>query len=234
MKKRIFDNKELTAAAMAEEIYRKTQENPKDIYIALSGGSTPALLFSILAKDYGKRINWKLVHIFWVDERSVPPEDDQSNYKMTSRTLLDFIKIPKGNIFRIHGEVDTYGEAKRYSEIIRQTVPQVNGIPVFDMILLGIGDDGHTASIFPDQMELLQSRNICEKAIHPQSGQKRVTLTGNVINKGKSVYFLVCGNSKRDIMKKIVQKSPQYPASFIQNDGELFFYLDRDAAEFLE
>jgi 6-phosphogluconolactonase len=198
--------------------------------MALSGGSTPALLFSILPEKYRDQIDWSKVKIFWVDERAVPPEDDQSNYKMTAETLLNHVSIPGENIFRVKGENDAEVEAIRYSQILRNTVPLDDGIPLFDIILLGIGEDGHTASIFPDQMELLKSDKICEKAVHPQSGQLRVTLTGSVINKGKSVYFLTCGEGKAEILRKIGLRDLSLPASHINNKGELFFFLDSAAA----
>ncbi|MDA3811949.1 MAG: 6-phosphogluconolactonase [Spirochaetaceae bacterium] len=235
MFKRIYETKKLTAEALAEEIFQKFQAMEREIYIALSGGSTPALLFSILAENYSKSIRFDKINLLWVDERSVSPEDDESNYKMTSRSLLDFINIPHSNIHRVHGENNTEQEAIRYSQIIKNKVPVENNLPVFDIILLGVGDDGHTASIFPDQMELLKSNKICEKAVHPQSGQERVTLTGPVLNNGESVYFLVCGKSKSDIIVKILNKDKSYPASYIENKkGNLFFYLDADASANIE
>jgi len=228
MIKRILDTKKQTAAALAEEIFQKINECDDSVNIALSGGSTPAILFSIVAEDYGDKINWRKVRIFWVDERSVPPEDDQSNYKMTARTLLSQIDIPESNVYRIHGENDAGKEAVRYSEVIEQSVPMEKNLPRFDIILLGMGDDGHTASIFPDQMSLLKSDKICERAIHPQNGQERVTMTGSVINNGKNIYFLICGESKVEILVKIRDKDPLYPASYIRSDA--IFFLDKSAS----
>lgn len=231
MKKKVFDTKRKTAAALAEEIYRRIVKSDRLLNIALSGGSTPALLFSILAGDYRDKIDWNKAAFYWVDERSVPPDDDQSNYKMTFETLLSHIDIPESHVFRIHGENNTEDEAERYSEVIQKTVPMENNLPVFDIILLGIGDDGHTASIFPDQMDLLNSEKVCEKAVHPESGQERVTLTGPVINKGISVYFLVCGKSKAEIINKILNGDREYPASYIQSESrELYYFLDKEAA----
>ena len=231
MEKRIFDTREDTAAALAAELYNRIAEVQGEVYIALSGGSTPALLFSILSADYSQKIEWSRVKFFWVDERAVPPEDEQSNYRMTAETLLNHINIPDTNVFRIRGESPVKNEVLTYAEVIRSNVPFVNDLPVFDIILLGLGDDGHTASIFPDQMELLKSKEICAEAVQPQSGQTRMTLTGPVINNGRSVYFLVFGKNKEDMVKRILNKDPQYPASFIEpNKGHLYFYLDKEAA----
>lgn len=226
MEMKIFETKEKAATALADELFRKISASSQVVYMAISGGSTPALLFSILAEEYKNKIDWFKVKIYWVDERMVPPEDDQSNYKMTQETLLNKIKIPEENVFRIRGEQNADEEALRYSKIIRETMPLEDNLPLFDIILLGIGEDGHTASIFPDQMNLLSSEEICEKAVHPQSGQFRITLTGSVINKGQNVYFLTCGKEKAEIVKRIMDHDLSLPASHIQNIGELLYFID--------
>jgi len=230
MEMKVYETKEKTAAALADELFRKISAVSEMVYMAVSGGSTPALLFSILAEEYKEKIDWSKVKIFWVDERMVPPEDDQSNYKMTVETLLNHIKIPEENVIPIRGENNADEEAIRYSEKIKEIIPLEDNLPLFDIILLGIGEDGHTASIFPDQMDLLTSDKICEKAVHPQSGQARVTLTGPVINKGKCVCFLTCGKGKAEIVKKIKAHDLSLPASHISNHGDLLFYIDSSAA----
>ena len=231
MNKYIYDTKDLTASSLADELFSIFQTSQGFINIAISGGSTPGILFRIISEKYGNSINWKNIRFFWVDERCVPPDDDQSNYKMTLETLFNHIDIPEENILRVLGENEPGNEAVRYSVLIKSLVPIGQGFPSFDIILLGIGDDGHTASIFPDQMNLLQSQEVCETAVHPESGQVRVTLTGKVLNNSKRVFFLVCGTGKKDIIPKIMDKDPIYPASHIIRAKEgIKFYMDAAAA----
>jgi len=201
--------------------------------IALSGGSTPKLLFRHLADLYRDRIDWSKVHFFWGDERCVPPDHEESNYGMTRELLLQYIAIPEGNVHRIRGEADPGEEAQRYGEVIQEFVPKANGRPAFDLMILGMGDDGHTASIFPDQLELLKAEGPCAVASHPESGQQRITLTGPVINNAGLISFLVTGADKAPRIEEIFQKKgnwENYPAAHIQPErGELHWFLDEEA-----
>jgi len=214
----IFKNNQEVATAFAK--YLAQQIAPaKTFNIALSGGSTPKVLFQIVAKQYATTIDWQKVHLFWGDERCVPPDHSESNYGMTKEKLIDHIPIPFVNAHRVLGRRDPAEEAIRYSKEIQWCLPEKEGIPVFDMVLLGMGGDGHTASIFPHQMELLTSPNICEVATHPESGQKRVTLTGKVINQAKQIHFLVTGASKIEKVKAIFNKTEgykKYPAAHME------------------
>ena len=230
----IFKDKTKLAEASCEELLLLSANRDK-VFLALSGGCTPKIVFQTLVKDYKSKINWNKIHLFWGDERCVPPDDEESNFGMTKKFLLDSISIPEENIHRIRGENNPDAEAKRYSEEIVKYVPLKKGIPSFDIVMLGIGEDGHTASIFPNQMQLLNSDNFCEVAVHPQSGQKRVTLTGRVINNAKEVIFLVTGKNKSQIIKKIlVKKSRKFPAEFIQPvEGNLKYFIDSEASELL-
>ncbi|MBB6479303.1 6-phosphogluconolactonase [Spirochaeta isovalerica] len=230
MKKNVFDSKIKAAEALAEYAAGEIARKSGYFNLAVSGGSTPAGFFSLLASKYQKVVNWSKVRLFWVDERCVSPDHEESNYRMTSETLLDHIPLPAENVFRMRGEEDPEEEARRYGNTLKELVPSGEGIPVFDMILLGMGDDGHTASIFPDQISLMNSSEICQTAVHPVSGQRRITITGPVINKGKKVVFLVTGDGKRAMMEKIFRHDPVYPASLVQpKSGELLFYLDKGA-----
>ena len=144
----------------------------------------------------------------------------------------------KPDIHRIIGENEPAEEAERYSEEIKSNLVINNGLPQFNLIILGMGDDGHTASIFPDQMALINSSKICEVAKHPISGQKRITLTGPVINNAIQVVFLVTGESKANRIREIhykEQNSNQYPAAHINaGDGQLIWFLDEAAAKYLK
>ena len=233
-----FSAPEDVARAMADFIYQKVLLKTVDIEkfnIAVSGGSTPKVLFQILGTEYGDKIPWEKFRIFWVDERCVPPTHEESNYKMTLDNLLYKVNIPKENIFRMKGESDPQAEAERYQQLLEFQLPDVDGFPVFDLILLGMGDDGHTASIFPDNMSLLQSDKIVAVGQHPSSGQNRITLTGNAINSAKQVAFLITGESKADLIKQIISKdasATKYPAAHVHAaNGNIEFYLDFAAAK---
>lgn len=232
--KHIFKDKQAVAEAFAE--YLAHQITTQDSYtIALSGGSTPKILFDHLARHYAGKIDWSKVKLFWGDERCVPPTDDQSNYKMTREHLLDHIDIPELNVFRVRGEDDPDQEAMRYGKVLSENLPISGELPQFDLVILGMGEDGHTASIFPHQIELIQDANPTAVATHPDSGQKRISLTGPIINNAKKICFLVTGASKADKVKEIFDNIPEaqsYPATYIHPiDGELHWWMDRDASK---
>lgn len=203
-------------------------------HIALSGGSTPKIVFDELASLYADKIDWKNVHFYWGDERCVDPTDDQSNYKMTVVHLLSKIDIPSENIHRVKGENDPEEEADRYAQVLEENLPKSNGLPKFDMVILGMGDDGHTASIFPHELDLWNSDKLCEVAVHPESGQKRVTITGGVINNADTVAFLVTGEAKSEKVRIITQQEKgynRYPASLVSPISKsLVWFLDQSAA----
>jgi len=239
-KLKIFETPEEVAKAFAEDIKETVEKNISEkgeCNISLSGGSTPKLLFDILAKEYSDKINWKNINFFWGDERCVPPNDNESNYGMTKKHLFDFINLPEENVYRVKGEDEPEKEALRYGELIKTKIKtgiEVNNFPVFDLMILGMGDDGHTASIFPDIIELWDSQNICEVAEHPVTNQKRITVTGGIINNSKKIVFLITGKNKNYVLKKIINKEEdylKYPAALVQPvSGELFFYIDKNAA----
>lgn len=203
--------------------------------IALSGGTTPKKVFEFLAANFKDKIDWQKVLVFWGDERCVNPESDESNYKMVRESLLQYVAIPTGNIFRIKGEQNPTEEAARYSEVIRKYVPIVHNTPQFDFMMLGLGEDGHTASIFPDNLQLFESENLCEVAFNPYTKQKRITVTGKVINQSKTIIFIATGESKAEIVDRIIEKKNGYgllPASMVKREnGELNWLLDKPAAQ---
>ncbi|HBT84398.1 MAG: 6-phosphogluconolactonase [Fermentimonas sp.] len=206
------------------------------ITIALSGGSTPKSLFGYWSQLPEGEIDWTKIKFFWGDERCVPPSDEESNFKMTKDHLFDNISVPQENIFRIRGENNPSNEAKVYGNLLNDEVNVVNGIPAFDIIILGLGDDGHTASIFPHEIELWNSNENCVVATHPETGQKRVSITGKVINAADNVAFLVTGESKSDKVRKIIEhpleSEKKYPAALVQPEsGNLFWFLDKKAAD---
>lgn len=200
-------------------------------HLALSGGRTPSLLFSLLAEKYSREVPWQKIHFWWGDERMVAPYDEESNFGMVNKLLFWKLGQSPGRIHRIKGEGDPIEESKRYGLEIKSLVPMSNNWPEFDLIMLGLGDDGHTASIFPDQMQLIESEEITGIAYHPVTGQPRVTLTGKVINNAKRVAFLISGESKAVIFDEIIHNSKgvsNYPASHIHPVGELLWFVDED------
>lgn len=208
----------------------------KEIFhVALSGGSTPKVVFDVLASSFKDRIDWSKIHFYWGDERCVPPADDQSNYKMTVEHLFSKIEVPKGNIHRILGEAEPPREAFRYANLLEINLDRVDGTPQFDLIILGMGDDGHTASIFPHEIGLWNATEHCVVATHPESGQKRITITGQVINIAEEVAFLVTGDSKAEKVREVIQKEgnhAKYPASLVSpTSGNLSWFLDKAAAK---
>jgi 6-phosphogluconolactonase len=234
----IFKTPEQLAANFADQLMIWIENHSGEIlHLAISGGKTPDLLFSVLAEKYGASELWQKVNFWWVDERMVPPDHLESNFGVANRLLFSAISIPKENIHRIKGENDPETEALSYSAQIQQMIPLKKELPAFDLILLGMGDDGHAASIFPDQMELLNSDKICEVAIHPQSGQKRVTLTGRVINNANEVCFLVSGSNKAERLSEVfssTEKAALLPAAHIHPEfGELFWITDEAACQLL-
>ena len=237
---KIFSSPYELAMSFAEELVHMINESAniqKHFTIALSGGSTPEILFKILSDKYAKTVPWQYVHFFWGDERCVQPTDPESNFGMTFRILLSKIEIPEKNIHRIKGEDDPCTEAERYSKEISLFTEKRDGMPLFDLVLLGMGEDGHTASVFPDNLRLLESDKVCELAIHPVSKQKRITITGRVINNALVVTFLVTGRKKAEVVEKILKNIPHaenYPASFIiPVYGKLSWFLDQEAAGLL-
>ena len=237
MEVKIADSKKETARLFSEYLGNLIAKNTIS-HIALSGGSTPKEVFKELAEHFKNEIDWSKVQFYWGDERCVLPDDEESNYKMANEYLFSKIELPLGNIHRIKGENEPAKEAKSYADLLEKSLPKVGMQPQFDLVILGLGDDGHTASIFPNQMHLWNSKAYCEVAEHPVTGQKRVTLTGGIINNAKEVAFLVTGANKAEKVLEIIEKKGNYntyPASLVKlNSGRLNWFLDADAAKFIE
>ena len=227
----IFKDSQEVAEALTRDL-RLWAKDASRFTVALSGGSTPRKWFEVLAQAPG--IPWSSIHLYWGDERCVPPDHPESNFRMTQESLISQIDIPAENIHRVKGEAKPEEEAVRYSQEIQQLLPAEDDWPVFDLMVLGLGTDGHTASVFPDQMHLLKTDQVCAVAKHPESGQLRVTLTGEVLSRTKKVVFLVTGPKKSSILATILHHKDSwasYPASHIRASEQLLFYLDVDAAE---
>lgn len=236
----IYSTPEILAESFAEHLRIITDEiiyQKGKADIALSGGSSPKLMYKILAGKYSIKISWSKINFYWADERCVPSDSSESNYGEAERILFSKLNCNL-NLYRIKGEADPEKESERYSRLLKNNLPLRNGFPVFDIILLGMGEDGHTASIFPGQLELLSSEKFCDASVNPLSNQSRVTITGSVINNADRVYFLVTGNNKSKVVKEISERGSEsliYPAAYIsQDNGEINWYLDSQAASLLK
>ena len=232
-------NPDLTSLNRAFTGYLKEiLKDRQRVTIALSGGSTPKSLFTYWAQNHRDDIPWKNIYLFWGDERCVPPTHEQSNYKMTKDCLLNFVVIPPKNIFRIEGENNPDEEAKRYAQVLGKEVEIENNLPAFDLVMLGMGDDGHTASIFPHEIDLWESPYWCVVGTHPESGQKRVSLSGSIINNARNIAFLVTGAAKAKKIEEIIgshQASEKiYPAARVNPAyGKLTWFVDEEAVKLL-
>jgi 6-phosphogluconolactonase len=234
LKLKTFPDKESLARDFGDMLQQLASDR-ETISIALSGGSTPKVVFDILSAEYLQKIAWSKLRLFWGDERCVAPDDKESNYGMTKHHLIDKVPILPQHIFRVMGELEPKEAARQYVQTLTNELPLKNGLPEFDLVLLGMGDDGHTASVFPHEIHLWDTGNVCEVATHPESGQKRVTLTGNVINNAQNIVFLVTGSSKAEKVHEIINKKGQfnsYPASLVDTDKSTWM-LDEEAAKLL-
>lgn len=209
--------------------------------IAVSGGSTPRRAFELLAdhsQPFRQRMDWSRLQLFWVDERCVPPDDKDSNYRMTRETLLSKVPLPEANIVRIEGELAPEEAAARYESAIR-TKFRLEGaeVPRFDLIVLGMGDDGHTASLFPHSAALDSMMHLAVANHVEAKNAWRVTLTWPVINHASKVFFLIQDASKAKVLHDVLLGPYQpevWPSQLIRpQSGELFFLLDREAAALL-
>jgi 6-phosphogluconolactonase len=233
---RIYENvRELSEAAarvFVEKARRSIDESGR-FAVALAGGTTPKATYEILVREYGgpKGLDWSKVHVFFGDERTVPPDHEDSNYRMAQEALLS--RVPVGSVHRMRGELDPREAATLYEKDLEEFF---GGPPVLDLVLLGMGEDGHTASLFPRTPAL----DVCDRWVVENPVEKldttRLTLTVPSVNAASAVNFLVSGEGKADALKKILEEvaEPQeYPANLIQPAGELVWMVDAAAASSL-
>ena len=206
--------------------------------IAISGGSTPKAMFALLADQaqaYLSRVPWDSLDLYWVDERCVPPDDADSNYRMTNEQMLSKVPLAAERIHRMEGELDPEVAASRYESVLRNTF-KLEGAetPTFDLILLGMGDDGHTASLFPHTEALNEMSRLVVANHVPQKDTWRISLTWPVINQARQVAFLIEGTAKAQVLHDVFLGSydPETkPSQLIRpSSGKLALLLDPTAA----
>jgi 6-phosphogluconolactonase len=227
------------AAAQFIELARRSIALEQRFAVALSGGSTPKALYSLLASpEYREKIDWPRVHLFWGDERCVPPDHAESNFRMTLEALLSKINLPERNIHRMAGEKDPAAAAIDYENQLRAFFASTkNAIPRFDLILLGLGEDGHTASLFPGSAALAQAERLVATAYVEKLHAHRLTLTLPVLNAAAQVTFLITGQGKAAIVKELLgsdRSTGNYPAAHVKPvEGRLTWLITADAAALL-
>lgn len=191
---------EALRALTARLISLMKAKSERQFNLALSGGETAKLMYELWVDEYSKEIDWGRLHFFWVDERCVAPDNPDSNYGHAKRLLFHPLNISERKIHRIIGENEPEEEARRYAGEVSGLVSELAGHPHFDCIILGVGNDLHTASIFPTGMSLLTDRESYAVSVHPESGQKRVTMTGNVILNDTPLLVPVVGPGKASVI----------------------------------
>jgi 6-phosphogluconolactonase len=233
----VFDEAEEVARAAARrfaELAREAIDARGRFAVALSGGRTPKLTYQLLASDeFRESIEWAHVHVFFGDERSVPPTNADSNYRMVDEALLSRVPIPSQNIHRMRGEGDAVANARLYEDEL-QTFFAGATWPRFDLVLLGMGDDGHTASLFPGTEALAEQRAWTVGVWVEKLKAYRITLTIPAINHAAHVIFLITGASKAERLAEVIRgggRGESLPAQLIRpENGSLEFFLDRAAA----
>ena len=205
--------------------------------LALSGGSTPRALYRLLASDpWRKRFDWSRIDLFQVDERAVPIDHPDSNFGMIERELLRSVQVPEKHVHRVHAELGAQAAAEEYETQLRKSLA-ASGIPRFDVLLLGMGEDGHTASLFPGTEALEETSRLVLGYTVEKLNAPRITLTFPVINNASKVLFLVSGASKAATLREVFEgESPElrYPAAMVApEDGLLYWHLDSAAASMI-
>lgn len=228
------------AADVFEQLATSKARAGKIFTVALSGGSTPVRLFKLLAAEpYRSRMPWRSIHFFWGDERTVPPGDPESNFGVANATLLSQVAVPADNIHRIKGELpDPMEAAGDYEAGLLRFFGRAEGeVPRLDLVFLGMGSDGHTASLFPGTQALGEARRLAVAPWIDKLQTHRVTLTCPVFNKAACIHFLVTGADKADTLKAVLQgdpREPRYPAQLIcPETGNLTWLVDEAAGRLL-
>jgi len=229
-------------AAAAEEVVRAANQAVAErgrFTIALSGGSTPKSLYNLLATNARTSLPWDRMFFFWGDERHVPPTDSDSNYRMANEAMLSKVPVPAGNVFRMAAEnPDATAAAEAYEQTLRKFFQlQAGEFPRFDLILLGMGPDGHTASLFPGTAGLQEKSRLVIANWVEKLKAHRLSLTRPVLNAARCVAFLVSGTDKATVLRSVLEENvpgEQYPAKLVQpKDGKVIWFLDRAAASAL-
>ncbi|HEV8084529.1 MAG TPA: 6-phosphogluconolactonase [Chitinophagaceae bacterium] len=237
MKLNIYDSKEKLSEEMTSwmcDLINSTLQDQEFFTLALSGGETPQMLYKKLAsEEYKEKITWKRVHIFWGDERVIPFDDDRNNAKMAFKNLINQIIIPPAQVHKMRVDIEPLFAAKDYENVLQTYFG--NTEKSFDLILLGVGDDGHTLSLFPGSLVVDEKQHWVNAVYNEKQKMYRITLMPSIVNKASHIAFMVTGENKSEILYRIIegQYEPNVlPAQLIKpENGELHWFLDKVAAE---
>lgn len=234
---RIFRDLEELSRAAAELFVEQAAQSGTErnqFLVALNGGSTPNRLFQLLATDYRASVDWSRVHVFWGDERCVPPDSEGSSYGQAREALLSHVAIPEGNIHRARGELGPAEASRDYSLTLKRFASAPLDWPRFDLVYLGMGEDGHTASLFPGSPVDVSEPTLPVTAQYQDRPANRVTLTPVVFNSARMVVFMASGEKKAQTFAEVLSDryNPKlYPAQRIDpKDGKLVWLVDEAAA----
>ena len=234
---RIFKDSESLSHNAAKLFIEQAETAIKErnrFLVALNGGGTPTRLFQLLATDYQNKIDWNNVHVFWGDERCVPPDADGSSYAQAKEAFLDHVSIPQENIHRIKGELEPADASTDYALTLSGFASPPLNFPRFDLVYLGMGEDGHTASLFPGSPVDVSEPTLPVTAQYQDRPANRVTLTQLVFNQAHVVAFMATGPKKAVTLAEVLggrYNPEQYPAQRIEpKDGKLIWLVDEDAA----
>lgn len=239
MQLHIFDDKEKLAEGLAEwicDLINETLLNQEYFTLVLSGGETPKILFEKLVAQYRNKINWKRVHIFWGDERAVPFTDDRNNAKMAFDLLIDHLNIPASQIHVMRTDIEPSFSAIEYSKMLNTFFQNTSS--TFDLVLLGMGDDGHTLSLFPGAGFFIENKEWVDTIFNEAQQMSRITLLPEIVNRSSAVTFMVEGSKKSLVLKEVIKGKympDELPAQIIQPiNGNLHWFLDKAAAKDLK
>ena len=238
---RVYPDPEQLASAAAELFVKIAAESARArgrFRVALSGGSTPRRMFELLASDAFKtRVDWNSADMFWGDERYVPADDRDSNYHMTAETLLRHVPVPSANIHRVLTEISPpQAAAAAYENEIRQRFGDAHSMPQFDLIYLGLGTNGHTASLFPHSPALKETSRLVLADFVAEVATWRLTMSTSLLNHGRTVAFLITGQEKADVLREVLlgpRDPARLPAQLIAPEGALLWMVDEAAAGML-
>ncbi len=237
MKLHIYKNKEEMSEALASwmcEVIESTLKEQEYFTLVLSGGSTPQLLYKTLVSDKFKdKINWSRIHVFWGDERAVPYADERNNARMAHELLLSKVDIPANHVHIMRTDIEPNFSTDAYRKMLHDFFD--NTSTTFDLVLLGMGDDGHTLSLFPGSPIIEEHKHWVNSVYNQEQEMYRITLMPKIVNRASKIAFMVDGEKKAKMLQQVLQgeyKPSEFPSQIIKPEkGELHWFVDEAAAQ---